>query len=127
MQTAVVSRIAWTTDILTDGIIPASEQPGARGARSSKGGTPMFGFIFGIVVGVIGKLVYDMFKDQEVPEGAADVQRRAASLLEETRQILQDVRGEIRAAADTARESASDKVGRLAQAASTAASGADGG
>ncbi len=77
----------------------------------------MFALLVGIVLGVFGKLLYDMFRDQDIPEGAADVQRRAASLLEEARQILQEVRQEIAAAAVTARVSATDKVDRLRDAA----------
>src|SRR5215207_4783077 len=78
----------------------------------------MGGLLIGILLGVIGKLVYDSFKQQDLPDGAADVQRRAASLLEETRQMLQDVRKEVTTAAGTATE----RVAGIRDAATGAAS-----
>ena len=33
----------------------------------------MLGLLFGIVLGVIGKVVYDMFREQELPESAINV------------------------------------------------------
>lgn len=63
----------------------------------------MLGLVFGVVLGVVAKILYDSFRQQELPESAGDVQRRAAALLEETREILQEVRHEIGTAAQSAR------------------------
>ena len=62
--------------------------------------------LLGIILGLVGKFVYDTLRERELPESAADVQRRAAALLEETRQLLEEVRQEVLTVAGATGESA---------------------
>jgi hypothetical protein len=73
----------------------------------------MWRFLLGIALGVIGKILYDQLRTQALPESAADLQRRAVTLLEEARQLLQEVRQEIVAASGRARELAEDRLSRI--------------
>jgi hypothetical protein len=74
----------------------------------------MMGFVMGLVLGALGKLFYDRYsREPNTTATSADMQRRANAVLDESRQILQEVRGELSRAAGTARESASTKLERL--------------
>ncbi len=73
----------------------------------------MWRFLLGIALWVIGKILYDQMRAQALPESAAELQRRAVALLEEARQLLQEVRQEIIAASGRARELAEDRLGRI--------------
>ncbi len=84
----------------------------------------MMGVLIGIVLGVLGKLFYDMYRQDNLPEHTTDLQRRANAVLDESRQILQEVRQELRTAAATAQKSAGSKIDRLREVAATSEGGA---
>src|SRR3954452_23279483 len=87
----------------------------------------MMGMLIGIILGVLAKLGYDWYRQEAPPESASDLQRRAASGLEESRQILAEVRQEVRSAAEVARDSAGSKLERLRDVATTSEGGMAGG
>src|SRR3954468_21670080 len=94
------AAIAWRG---SPGMLPAPELAPVH--RTEKRSRAMMGILMGIILGVLGKLGYDWYRRGAAPESAGDLQRRATSILDESRQILQEVRQEVRSAAEIARES----------------------
>jgi len=52
----------------------------------------VFGLLIGVVLGILGKVVYDTVRGPERPATVADLQRRATATLDESRQVLQQLR-----------------------------------
>jgi hypothetical protein len=77
----------------------------------------MFGFIFGILVGFGVKMAYDFFQEERIPTDLGMAQGRAEAIMDETRQIVREIREELRTAATAAQTSAAKKSERLQSAA----------
>jgi hypothetical protein len=73
----------------------------------------MFGFVVGVAVGIAAKVAYDRLQAEGLRPDARDYQRRAAALLDETRQLLKEIREEVVSATETARERAGSRIERL--------------
>jgi hypothetical protein len=71
----------------------------------------MGAFLLGLVFGVIGKAIYDVFKEDQLPLASGLNSSRLESLLDETRQIVSDMREELRQAVETAKSTAGEKAG----------------
>ena len=71
----------------------------------------MWSFLLGLLLGVAGKAVYDLFKE-ELPTGASLNTSRIEALLDETRQNVRELREEVRQAAESARTSVQEKAAR---------------
>ncbi len=77
----------------------------------------MAGFILGLLLGIVGKSIYDLFQEEQLPSGLGINTGRMEALMDETRQIVRELRSEVEQVLDGARASAHEKVGRLAAAA----------
>ncbi len=75
----------------------------------------MWGFLTGVAIGIAAKVAYDRLQAQGVRPDAREYQRRAAALLDETRQVLKEIREEVASATEGARERAGTRLGRLRQ------------
>jgi hypothetical protein len=73
----------------------------------------MFGFFVGVAVGIAAKVAYDRLQAEGLRPDARDYQRRAAALLDETRQLLKEIREKVVSATETARERAGSRIERL--------------
>jgi hypothetical protein len=58
----------------------------------------MWGFVLGVLVGVVGKVVYDLFKEDQLPASMGVNTGRLEALLDETRQTVRELREEVRQA-----------------------------
>lgn len=84
----------------------------------------MLGFILGVLAGIFGKAIYDLFQEEQLPSGLGINTGRMEALLDETRQVMRELRGEVQQALEAARTSAHEKVERLSAAASGGEAGA---
>src|SRR5579883_1405422 len=80
----------------------------------------MFGFLVGVAVGIAAKVAYDRLQAEGLRPDAREYQRRAAALLEETRQLLKEIREEVASATESARERAGSRIERLRSIATSA-------
>lgn len=71
----------------------------------------MWAFLLGVLFGVIGKAVYDVFKEDQLPVGSGLNTGRLETLLDETRQIVRDMREEVRQAVEAGKDAVEEKVG----------------
>jgi hypothetical protein len=60
----------------------------------------VFGFVFGVFVGFGVKMAYDFIQEERIPSDLGMAQGRSEALLDETRQIVREIREEVRALAD---------------------------
>ena len=67
----------------------------------------MIGFVFGVLVGFGVKMAYDFVQEERIPADLGMAQGRNEAILDETRQIVRELRDDVRrairsaAAADT--------------------------
>src|SRR3712207_5031561 len=73
----------------------------------------MWAFILGLILGVVGKTVYDLFREEELPAGLGLNTGRIEALLDETRQTVRDLREEVRQAVGTGTSTVQERAGRL--------------
>ena len=78
----------------------------------------MLGFVFGVLIGFGAKMAYDFFQEERIPTDLGMSQGRAEAIMDETRQIVREIRDELRSAATATQESVARKVERLQGAAS---------
>ncbi len=78
----------------------------------------MFGFLFGVLVGFAAKMAYDFFQEERIPTDLGMAQGRAEAIMDETRQIVREMREELRALGTAVQESLARKSERLQAAAS---------
>ena len=76
----------------------------------------MWGFVFGVLVGVVGKVVYDLFKEEPLPASMGVNTGRLEALLDETRQTMRELREEVRQAL-SGEGTVQEKASRVASAA----------
>ena len=79
----------------------------------------MIGFVLGVLIGFGAKMAYDFFQEERIPTDLGMAQGRAEAMMDETRQIVREIRDELRSAAVATKESVADKAGRLQGVAST--------
>lgn len=84
----------------------------------------MFGFIFGMLMGFGAKMAYDFFQEERIPTDLGMSQGRAEAIMDETRQIVREIRDELRSAATATQDSVSEKIDRLRVAGLSEANGA---
>jgi hypothetical protein len=84
----------------------------------------MFGFIFGMLMGFGAKMAYDFFQEERIPTDLGMSQGRAEAIMDETRQIVREIRDELRSAAVATQDSVSEKIDRLRVAGASEANGA---
>jgi hypothetical protein len=82
----------------------------------------MIGFLFGVLIGFAVKMAYDFFQEERIPDDLGMAQGRAEAIMDETRQIVREMREELRTLATAAQGSAAEKTKRL-QAAATEPAG----
>ena len=68
----------------------------------------MVGFVFGVLVGFGVKMAYDFVQEERIPSDLGMAQGRSEAILDETRQIVRELRDEVRQALTTAGAGASD-------------------
>lgn len=66
----------------------------------------MVKFLFGVLIGFGLKMAYDFFQEERIPTDLGMAQGRSEAILDETRQLVREIREEIRAGA--ARSGASE-------------------
>lgn len=71
----------------------------------------MWGFLFGVILGVLGKTVYDLFKEEQLPVTVPFNSGRLEALLDETRQMVRDLREEVRQVLESGRSRAERLLG----------------
>jgi hypothetical protein len=81
----------------------------------------MIGFLFGVLIGFAAKMAYDFFQEERIPDDLGMAQGRAEAIMDETRQIVRDMREEMRTLGTAVRGSVADKTQRLQAAASESA------
>ena len=62
----------------------------------------MFGFVFGVLVGFGVKMAYDFVQEERIPTDLGMAQGRTEAVLDETRQIVRELRDEVRQALSSA-------------------------
>lgn len=77
----------------------------------------MFGFVFGVLIGFAAKMAYDFFQEERIPTDLGMAQGRAEAIMDETRQIVREMREEIRGLGTAVQGSVTDKAERLQTAA----------
>ncbi len=55
----------------------------------------MFGFVFGVFVGFGVKMAYDFIQEERIPSDLGMAQGRGEALLDETRQIVREIRDQV--------------------------------
>ena len=60
----------------------------------------MFGFVFGVFVGFGVKMAYDFIQEERIPSDLGMAQGRGEAILDETRQIVREIREDVRALAE---------------------------
>ncbi|MBA2449820.1 MAG: hypothetical protein H0V51_17490 [Chloroflexi bacterium] len=83
----------------------------------------MFGFIFGMLMGFGAKMAYDFFQEERIPTDLGMSQGRAEAIMDETRQIVREIRDELRSAATATQDSVTEKIDRLRVAGASEANG----
>ena len=58
----------------------------------------MIGFVFGVLVGFGVKMAYDFVQEERIPTDLGMAQGRSEAILDETRQIVRELRDEVRQA-----------------------------
>ena len=58
----------------------------------------MIGFVFGVLVGFGVKMAYDFVQEERIPADLGMAQGRSEAILDETRQIVRELRDEVRQA-----------------------------
>src|SRR5215210_6426342 len=86
----------------------------------------MLGFIVGLLLGVAGKTIYDLFKEDQLPADMGLNTGRIEALLDETRQTVRDLREEVRQAM-AGEGTVQEKAGRVVSAATEAVKGSKAG
>ena len=56
----------------------------------------MVKFLFGVLIGFGLKMAYDFFQEERIPTDLGMAQGRSEAILDETRQLVRDLREEIR-------------------------------
>jgi len=54
-------------------------------------------FLFGVLIGFGLKMAYDFFQEERIPTDLGMAQGRSEAILDETRQLVREVRDELRA------------------------------
>ena len=62
----------------------------------------MIGFVFGVLVGFGVKMAYDFVQEERIPTDLGMAQGRNEAILDETRQIVRELRDEVRQALGSA-------------------------
>ena len=57
----------------------------------------MVKFLFGVLIGFGLKMAYDFFQEERIPTDLGMAQGRSEAILDETRQLVREVRDELRA------------------------------
>ena len=57
----------------------------------------MVRFLFGVLVGFGLKMAYDFFQEERIPTDLGMAQGRSEAILDETRQLVREIREEVRA------------------------------
>lgn len=73
----------------------------------------MFGFLFGVLLGFAAKMAYDFFQEERIPTDLGMAQGRAEAIMDETRQIVREMREELRSLGTAVQGSVTDKSQRL--------------
>lgn len=78
----------------------------------------MVGFVFGVLVGFGVKMAYDFVQEERIPTDLGMAQGRSEAILDETRQIVRELREDVRrvigsAAASEAGTGGSTRSGRV--------------
>jgi hypothetical protein len=77
----------------------------------------MWGFVLGLAAGVAGKMVYDLFKEDQLPTDFSNLNTgRMEAMLDETRSMVRDLRDEMRQAV-SGEGTLQEKAGRAISAA----------
>ena len=79
----------------------------------------MWGFFLGLILGAAAKAIYDLFREEPLPEGMGLNAGRIEAMLDETRQSIRDLRGEVRQVLSS-EGTAQEKAGRLLSTATAA-------
>jgi hypothetical protein len=58
----------------------------------------MLGFVFGVLIGFGAKMAYDFFQEERIPTDLGMAHGRSEAILDETRQLVREIREEIRSA-----------------------------
>jgi hypothetical protein len=58
----------------------------------------MVKFLFGVLIGFGLKMAYDFFQEERIPTDLGMAQGRSEAILDETRQLVRELREEIRSA-----------------------------
>jgi hypothetical protein len=58
----------------------------------------MVKFLFGILIGFGLKMAYDFFQEERIPTDLGMAQGRSEAILDETRQLVREMRDEVRSA-----------------------------
>jgi len=64
----------------------------------------MFGFIIGVLVGFGLKTAYDFIQEERIPTDLGMAQGRSEAILDETRQLVRELRDEVRQSTSGTRE-----------------------
>jgi len=56
----------------------------------------MVKFLFGVLIGFGLKMAYDFFQEERIPTDLGMAQGRSEAILDETRQLVREIREEIR-------------------------------
>ena len=62
----------------------------------------MLGFVFGVLVGFGLKMAYDFVQEERIPADLGMAQGRSEAILDETRQLVRELRDEVRQALGSA-------------------------
>jgi hypothetical protein len=57
----------------------------------------MVKFLFGVLIGFGLKMAYDFFQEERIPTDLGMAQGRSEAILDETRQLVREIREEVRA------------------------------
>ena len=58
----------------------------------------MVKFLFGVLIGFGLKMAYDFFQEERIPTDLGMAQGRSEAILDETRQLVREIREELRSA-----------------------------
>jgi hypothetical protein len=58
----------------------------------------MVKFLFGVLIGFGLKMAYDFFQEERIPTDLGMAQGRSEAILDETRQLVREIREEVRSA-----------------------------